>query len=242
MHLETLVAGDPGPVALTPAPPDTPAAIFFTSGSTGPAKGVTHTLETLGWMTASAAAVFELTADDRFLPASSMSHIGSFLWALTSFSVGTRVIVARTFDAGEVLRLLRGAPPDGDGDDPRGLWFYGRKKQIIVHDGSNISPAEVEGALADHPAVALVGVVGIHDEVHGENVRAYVTVKDGVARPTAQELVEHARATIGYKAPEEIVFVDEMPLNPTGKLDRVSLKRMAEDHLHPHLHRDRPEQ
>ena len=70
-------------------------------------------------------------------------------------------------------------------DDDGYLWFFGRKKQIIVHDGSNISPGEVEEALAEHPAVALVGVVGIHDEVHGENVRAYVTVKDGVrpARP-----------------------------------------------------------
>ena len=72
-----------------------------------------------------------------------------------------------------------------------------------MHDGSNISPAEVEDALAEHPAVALVGVVGIHDEVHGENVRAYVTVKDGAA-------------------------------HPTGKIDRVELKNMAEDHLHPH--------
>ena len=60
-------------------------------------------------------------------------------------------------------------------DDDGYLWFFGRKKQIIVHDGSNISPGEVEEALAEHPAVALVGVVGIHDEVHGENVRAYVT-------------------------------------------------------------------
>jgi long-chain acyl-CoA synthetase len=101
-------------------------------------------------------------------------------------------------------------------------------------DGSNISPMEVEDALAEHPAVALVGVVGIHDAVHGENVRAYVTVKDDSARPTAQELIEFARAHVGYKAPEEVVFLDEMPVNPTGKIDRVELKRLAEDHLHPH--------
>ena len=68
-------------------------------------------------------------------------------------------------------------------DDDGYLWFFGRKKQIIVHDGSNISPTEVEDALAEHPAVALVGVVGIHDEVHGENVRAYVTLQEGVAAP-----------------------------------------------------------
>jgi long-chain acyl-CoA synthetase len=43
------------------------------------------------------------------------------------------------------------------------------------------------------------------------------------------------RGRVGYKAPEEVIFLDEIPLNPTGKVDRVGLKRMAEDHLHPHL-------
>ena len=369
--LEQLVADDPGPVALAPTPRSDPAAIFFTSGSTGPAKGVTHSLDSLGWMVASAVDGFELTDTDTFLPGSSMSHVGSFLWALASWSVGAHVLVARTFDAGEILPLLRehrptilamipaaltalvrdhgvtaedfaslrvcraGAdkvslelehefqklsgllvdegygmtevglatlnPPRGpikqgsigrpvggfavcvrdedrcecgndtvgrvwirtrsqtigywdnpeataeilrDGwldsgdlaraDDDGYLWFFGRKKQIIVHDGSNISPGEVEEALAEHPAIALVGVVGIHDEVHGENVRAYVTIQDGAERPSSQELVEFARERIGYKAPEEVVFLDEMPVNPTGKLDRVGLKAMAEDHLHPH--------
>src|SRR4029079_2864109 len=64
------------------ADPDAPAVIFFTSGSTGPAKGVTHTRQTLRWMVASAAPAFGLDSDDVFLPGSSMSHIGSFLWAL----------------------------------------------------------------------------------------------------------------------------------------------------------------
>ncbi len=105
---------------------------------------------------------------------------------------------------------------------------------MIVHDGSNISPLEVEGALVEHPAVALAGVVGVHDEVHGESVRAYVTLREGAAPPTAAELIVFARERVGYKAPEEVVFLAEMPLNPTGKIDRVGLKRMAEDHLHPH--------
>jgi acyl-CoA synthetase (AMP-forming)/AMP-acid ligase II len=116
-------------------------------------------------------------------------------------------------------------------DDDGYLRFRGRKKQIIVHDGSNICPQEVEDALLAHDAVASAGVVGIHDLVHGENVRAYVTLKPGAKRPTAQELIRFARARIGYKAPEQIVVLDEMPLNPTGKVDRVSLKRMAEERL-----------
>ena len=64
-------------------------------------------------------------------------------------------------------------------DEDGYLWFFGRKKQVIVHDGSNISPYEVEGALVEHPAIALAGAVGVHDDVHGENVRAYVTLRRG---------------------------------------------------------------
>ena len=76
-------------------------------------------------------------------------------------------------------------------------------------------------------------MVGIHDEVHGETVRAYVTLREGEAKPTSAELILFCRERIGYKAPEEIIFLDAMPLNPTGKIDRVALKKMAEDHLHP---------
>ena len=75
------------------------------------------------------------------------------------------VVIDGWLDSGDLARA------DEDGY----LWFFGRKKQVIVHDGSNISPFEVEGALVEHPAVALAGVVGVHDTVHGENVRAYVT-------------------------------------------------------------------
>ena len=124
-------------------------------------------------------------------------------------------------DTGDVMRA------DEDGY----LWFCGRKKQIIVHDGSNICPQEVEEALLEHDAVEDAGVVGIHDLVHGENVRAYITLKHDAKRPTSHELILFARARVGYKAPEEIVVLDEMPLNATGKVDRVTLKRMAEERL-----------
>jgi long-chain acyl-CoA synthetase len=63
-------------------------------------------------------------------------------------------------------------------------------------------------------------------------VRAYVTPRTGVEPPSRADLIVFCRERIGYKAPDEIVFLDEMPLNPTGKIDRAGLKRMAEDHLH----------
>ena len=139
--------------------------------------------------------------------------------------VATRqVIVDRWIDSGDLARI------DADGY----LWFFGRKKQVIVHDGSNISPQEVEGALNEHPAVDLAGVVGVNDEVHGETVHAYVTLRPEADRPTSADLIVFCRAAIGYRAPEEIIFLDEMPLNPTGKIDRTGQKDLAEEHLHPH--------
>src|SRR4029450_8537219 len=108
------------------------------------------------------------------------------------------------------------------------FYFCGRRKQIIVHDGSNITPQEIEGVRLEHPSVDSAGVIGVHDVVHGENVRAYITLRDGVGRPPAQELIRFARAKVGYKAPEEIVVLDEMPRTATGKVDRTGLKRMAE--------------
>jgi long-chain acyl-CoA synthetase len=123
-------------------------------------------------------------------------------------------------DSGDIMKA------DSDGY----LWFCGRKKQIIVHDGSNIFPQEVEDALLEHPAVENVGVIGIHDLLHGENVRAYVALREGVARPKAQELIDFARERVDYKAPEEIEFLDEIPLNATGKVDRVALKARASAH------------
>jgi long-chain acyl-CoA synthetase len=348
---------------IAPPRPDDPAIIFFTSGSTGKPKGVCHSFETLGWIVASAVESFGMGPDDVMLPGGSISHVGGHHLSMMTFASGGRAVLARTFDADEILPLLReerptklwmlpsalyaltrdhGArradfasvtacfsggdkvsaaleselteragiaidedygmteigiltvtPPRGlrvgsvgplapgyqaslrgdsgrevaTGEDGRlwirfpgnmvgywnnpqataetvvdgwldtgdvmsadadgYLWFHGRKKQIIIHDGSNISPQDVEAALLEHEAVASAGVVGVQSERHGENVRAYVTLEPGAPRPTMHALVQFARARVGYKAPEEIVVLDAMPLNATGKVDRVTLKKMA---------------
>ncbi|TDI88921.1 MAG: long-chain fatty acid--CoA ligase [Candidatus Dadabacteria bacterium] len=368
---EELVTNDIEGVELLAPDPNSPAFIFFTSGSTGPAKGVTHSYESLRWMFGSCAEGFEMNGDDTILSGSSISHIGGFIFSFMALSKGARVLVARRFDPDEIIPLLRenrptvlcmipaamfrvirdhGAtredfttirlcrsgsdsvplelerefmdltghpidegygsseiglatlnPPSGvikmgsigpplqgfvfsirdedgnelqtgedgnawiktkslmvgywenpeatkkvitDGwfnvgdvlraDEDGYLWFKGRKKQIIVHDGSNICPQEVEGALLEHEAVELAGVVGIHDVMHGENVRAFITVREGARQPKVMELIKFARERVGYKAPEDIVILQEMPLNPTGKIDRLKLKRLAEEE---HSHR-----
>jgi long-chain acyl-CoA synthetase len=120
-------------------------------------------------------------------------------------------------------------------DDQDYLWFRGRKKQIIIHDGSNICPQEVEDALLECTAIASAGVVGIHDLIHGENVRAYVTFRPGVKQPTAAELIQFSRTRVGYKAPDEILVIDTMPVNAVGKVDRAALKQMAADAVNRHI-------
>jgi acyl-coenzyme A synthetase/AMP-(fatty) acid ligase len=120
-------------------------------------------------------------------------------------------------------------------DEQNYFWFRGRKKQIIIHDGSNICPQEVEDSLLENAAVASAGVIGIHDLIHGENVRAYITWRPEANPPTMAELIQFSRARVGYKAPDEIIVIDEMPINAVGKVDRVALRQLADAGVNRHL-------
>jgi long-chain acyl-CoA synthetase len=106
------------------------------------------------------------------------------------------------------------------------IWFRGRKKEVIIRAGSNISPQEVEEALCKHPAVLEAGVIGVPDPVTIERVAAFVVLREGEA-VSADALCAFAREHIAdYKAPEEIHFLREMPKNPVGKVQRRALKEM----------------
>ncbi len=104
-------------------------------------------------------------------------------------------------------------------------WFVGRKKEIIIRGGSNVSPLEVEEVIDEHPAVHLSCVVGIPDRRLGEVVAAFVALKhDTPQRPTPDELRHFVAGRIAaYKVPERIFLVDDLPLNATGKVDRKRL-------------------
>ena len=159
--------------------------------------------------------------DGREVPADAAGRLwirfpGNMVGYWSNPEATAETIVDGWLDTGDVMRA------DEDGY----LWFEGRQKQIIIHDGSNICPQEVEAALLEHDAVSAAGVVGVQSPLHGENVRAYVTLEEGAA-PAMQDLIRFARARIGYKAPEEVIVLGRMPLNATGKVDRVTLKRWA---------------
>jgi long-chain acyl-CoA synthetase len=112
-------------------------------------------------------------------------------------------------------------------DEEGYLFIVDRKKDVIIRGGFNVYPRDVEDALLEHPAVASAGVVGRPDDRHGEEVVAFVALRDPSA-VSADELVEWARRRIGgYKYPREVHIVDAIPLTAVGKLDRKALRARA---------------
>jgi long-chain acyl-CoA synthetase len=105
------------------------------------------------------------------------------------------------------------------------LYVHDRIKDMIISGGENIYPAEAESALAAHPAIADVAVIGIPDERWGEQVKAIVVLKPG-ANLTIEGLDEYARQRLaGFKVPRSLDFLDELPRNPSGKILKRVLRQ-----------------
>jgi len=116
-------------------------------------------------------------------------------------------------------------------DDDGYLFIVDRKKDLIIRGGFNVYPRDVEDGLLEHPAVAMTAVVGKPDPVHGEEVVAFVSLREGEA-VTGDELVAWARERIGgYKYPRDVRIVESIPLTPVGKIDRKALRAGAADDL-----------
>jgi long-chain acyl-CoA synthetase len=105
------------------------------------------------------------------------------------------------------------------------LFLVDRAKDMIVTGGENVYSAEVENAVASHPDVAQVAVIGILDDQWGEAVHAVVVPRPG-ATPTAEEIIAHARGAIaGYKVPKSVSFRDEpLPMSAAMKVLKRELR------------------
>lgn len=106
-------------------------------------------------------------------------------------------------------------------------WYVSRADDLIKSRGYLISPKEVESALMEHPAVLEAGVVGVPDAVMGQKVCAWITLRPDVAASPAlpEDIKAHARRTIApFKAPQEVIVVDELPKTLTGKVLRRELR------------------
>lgn len=105
------------------------------------------------------------------------------------------------------------------------VYLVDRKADMIISGGENIYSREVENALLSHTAVRDAAVIGVPDEYWGEAVLAVVVLKPG-ENCTEQQLIEHCKERIArYKAPKRIDFVARLPLLPSAKIDKVTLRR-----------------
>jgi long-chain acyl-CoA synthetase len=129
-----------------------------------------------------------------------------------------RVLTDGWYHTGDLMRR-------GEADD---LWFAGRKNDLIIRGGTNISPVEVEQVLAAHPAVRAAAVAGVPDSVLGQRVIGFVKLADGAKDSIVSELLADAAARLAdYKVPEKLFAIDKLPRNPQGKLDRKALAAMS---------------
>jgi acyl-CoA synthetase (AMP-forming)/AMP-acid ligase II len=104
------------------------------------------------------------------------------------------------------------------------LHLVDRKKDVIISGGENVYSPEVEEAVLTHEGVAACAVIGVPDRRWGETVCAVVVAAPG-AKVSPEGLREHVRARLArYKAPRRVVMVDELPLLPTGKVDKKGLR------------------
>ena len=109
-------------------------------------------------------------------------------------------------------------------DEDGFIYIADRKKDLIISGGENIYPAEVESIIFGHPKVADVGVIGQPDTDWGESVKAIVVPKPGVEL-TAEEIIEYCKGRIAkYKIPRSVVFTDNLPRNPSGKILKKVLR------------------
>jgi fatty-acyl-CoA synthase len=137
-----------------------------------------------------------------------------------------RIFVGNTiqfegYTGGETKEQLAGLMSSGDVghfDEKGRLFIDGRDDEMIVSGGENVFPAEVEELLASHEAIEEAAAIGVDDERFGQRLKAFVVVRDG-AQLSEDEVKEYVRDNLArYKVPRKIVFVHELPRNPTGKV------------------------
>jgi acyl-CoA synthetase (AMP-forming)/AMP-acid ligase II len=114
-------------------------------------------------------------------------------------------------------------------DEGGRLFVEGRDDEMIVSGGENVFPQEVEDLLARHQAVSEVAAIGVEDKDFGQRLRAFVVLEKGT-EASEDELKAHVKANLArYKVPREIIFLDELPRNATGKVLKRELKRLEPD-------------
>jgi len=152
-------------------------------------------------------------------------------------------------EPGEIVirgpNVMRGyyGRPEATEEVMRGGWFHtgdigtidadgyvtivDRKKDMIIRGGFNVYPREIEEVMMTHPAVALAAVIGVPDERHGEEIKAYVVRRPGVSLTEAELIAWCREQMAAYKYPRQVEFRDALPVSATGKILKRELKSPA---------------
>jgi len=130
------------------------------------------------------------------------------------------------YTGGGTKETIRGLMSSGDIGhfSASRLFVDGRDDEMIVSGGENVFPGEVEDALAAHPDLVDAAVIGVPDDQYGQRLRSFVVVRPGGSL-SEQDVKDYVRGRLArFKVPRDVVFVDELPRNPTGKV----VKRMLD--------------
>ncbi|MDZ4680401.1 MAG: long-chain fatty acid--CoA ligase [Saprospiraceae bacterium] len=109
-------------------------------------------------------------------------------------------------------------------DEEGYLYVVDRIKNMFISGGENVYPAEVERVLVSHPGVAEAAVIGVPDEKWGESGKAFVVCKSGLLVSESELLVHCEKHLAKFKIPKYLVFLEALPKNDTGKINRMALK------------------
>lgn len=112
-------------------------------------------------------------------------------------------------------------------DEDGFFYIADRKSDMIIRGGENIYPREIDDLLYTHPAVAAAAVIGVPDEMYGEDVAAFIVLRDGQSA-TETEIIDFCKRHLAdYKCPKAVHFVEDIPKGPTGKLLKRELSRLV---------------
>jgi long-chain acyl-CoA synthetase len=111
-------------------------------------------------------------------------------------------------------------------DEEGFFYIVDRKSDMIIRGGENIYPREIDEALYQHPKVKDAATIGVPDELFGEEVKSFLVLKDGESA-SEEEMIAYCRQHLAdFKCPKTIVFLDDIPKGPTGKLLKKSLREL----------------
>ncbi len=135
------------------------------------------------------------------------------------------------YTGGGGKKMLDGLMSIGDVghfDENGFLFVEGRDDDMIVSGGENVFPAEVEDLLSDHPALLEAAVIGVDDDAFGQRLKAFVVLNEGATLSDVDAKAYVKNHLARHKVPREVIFLDEIPRNPTGKVLKRVLREMSE--------------